>query len=109
MHCNGNSVYMFLFWEWRGLGPGFRIHVSLGGLYVPGIGLHISSSGTGGPVVGMYGSLVDAWVGGLGLGPDGPFLGIFVSNFRRFVFAVCEVRLPSTVRYMRKLRKCLNL
>jgi hypothetical protein len=28
-HCNGNSVYIFLFWELRGLSRNFNIHVSL--------------------------------------------------------------------------------
>jgi hypothetical protein len=59
MHCNGNSVYTFLFWEQRGLSPNFHIHVSLSDLYVPRISLHISSSGTGRPIVGIYNSLTD--------------------------------------------------
>ncbi len=25
-HCNGNSVYVFLFWELHGLSPNFHIH-----------------------------------------------------------------------------------
>ncbi len=29
LHCNGNSVYVFLFWELRGLSPNFHIHVSV--------------------------------------------------------------------------------
>ncbi len=29
LHCNGNSVYIFLFWELRGLSPNFHIHVSV--------------------------------------------------------------------------------
>jgi hypothetical protein len=28
-HCKGNSVYIFLFWELRGLSPNFYIHVSM--------------------------------------------------------------------------------
>ncbi len=35
-HCNGNSVYIFLFWELRGLSPNFHIHVSVSDLYFPG-------------------------------------------------------------------------
>jgi hypothetical protein len=44
LHCNGNSVYIFLFWELRGLSPNFHIHVSMSDLYIPRIGPHISSS-----------------------------------------------------------------
>ncbi len=35
LHCNGNSVYIFLFWELRGLSPNFHIHVSKSDLYIP--------------------------------------------------------------------------
>ena len=42
LHCNGNSVYIFLFWELSGLGPNFHIHVSVSDLYIPRIGSHIS-------------------------------------------------------------------
>ncbi len=53
MHCTGNSVYVFLFWELRGLSPNFHIHVSVSDLYVPRIGPHISSSRKGRPIVGI--------------------------------------------------------
>jgi hypothetical protein len=59
LHCNGNSVYMFLFWELRGLSPNFHIHVSVSDLYIPRIGPHISSSRKGRPIVGIYNSLTD--------------------------------------------------
>jgi hypothetical protein len=59
MHCNGNSVYIFLFWELRDLSPNFHIHVSVSDLYVPRIGPHISSSRKGRPIVGIYNSLTD--------------------------------------------------
>jgi hypothetical protein len=36
-HCNGNSVYIFLFRELRGLSPDFLIHVSVSDLYIPRI------------------------------------------------------------------------
>ncbi len=58
-HCNGNSVYIFLFWKKRGLSPNFHIHVSLSDWYIPRISLHISSSRTGRPIVGIYNSLTD--------------------------------------------------
>jgi hypothetical protein len=92
IHCNGNSEYILLFWELRGLSPNFHIHVSVSDLYVPRIGPHISSSRKGRPIVGIYinRSLTHEcrnwdW------DPDIPFLGIFVSNFRHFVFAVYGV------------------
>ncbi len=50
LHCNSNSVYIFLFWEQPGLSPNFHIQVSLRDLYIPRISLHISSSRTGRPI-----------------------------------------------------------
>jgi hypothetical protein len=47
IHCNGNSVYVFLFWELRDLSPNFHIHVSVSDIYIPKMGLHISSSRKG--------------------------------------------------------------
>ncbi len=41
-HCKDNSIYVFLFWELRGLSPNFHIHVSVRDLYIPRIGPHIS-------------------------------------------------------------------
>ncbi len=90
VRCNGNSVYIFLFWEYRGLSPNIYIHVSLSDLYIPRISLHISSSRTGIPIVGIHYiiRLQTHKCGNWDWGPDIPFLGIFVSNFRHFVFAV---------------------
>jgi hypothetical protein len=59
MHCNENPIYVILFWELRGLGPNFHIHVSLSGLYIPRIGPHISCSRIGRLIVGIYKSLTD--------------------------------------------------
>ncbi len=53
-YCNGNSVYIFLFWELLGLSPNFHIHVSVSDLYIPRIGPHISSSREGRSVVGNW-------------------------------------------------------
>ncbi len=41
-HCKENPIYVFLFWELRGLSPNFHIHVSVSDLYIPRIGPHIS-------------------------------------------------------------------
>jgi hypothetical protein len=40
VHCNGNSVYVFLLWELRGLSLNFHIHVSVSDLYIPRIDPH---------------------------------------------------------------------
>jgi hypothetical protein len=42
-HCIENPIYVFLFWELRGLSSNFRIHVSV----IPRIGPHISCSRIG--------------------------------------------------------------
>ncbi len=41
VHCKENPIYVFLFWELRGLSPSVRFHVSVSDLYIPGIGPHI--------------------------------------------------------------------
>jgi hypothetical protein len=40
VHFNENPIYLFLFWELRGLSP-LDIHVSVNDLYIPRIGSHI--------------------------------------------------------------------
>ncbi len=44
IHCKVNPIYVFLFWELRGLSPNFHIHVSASDLYTPRIGPHTSLS-----------------------------------------------------------------
>ncbi len=34
-HCNEIPIYVFFFWELRGLSPNFYIHVSVSYLYIP--------------------------------------------------------------------------
>jgi hypothetical protein len=34
MHCKENPIYVFLFWELRGLSPNFHIQVSVSDLYI---------------------------------------------------------------------------
>ncbi len=41
LHCNENSIYVFLFWKLRSLSPNFHLHVSVSDLYIPRIGPHI--------------------------------------------------------------------
>jgi hypothetical protein len=38
VHCKENAIYVFLFWELRGLSPNFHIHVFLSDLCIPRIG-----------------------------------------------------------------------
>jgi hypothetical protein len=59
LHCNANPIYVFLFWELRGLSPNFHIHVSVSDFYIPRIGPHISCSRIGRSIVGIYKSLKD--------------------------------------------------
>jgi hypothetical protein len=53
-HCNENPIYVFLFWELRGLILNFHIHVSVSDLYISRIGPQISCSRTGRSIVGIY-------------------------------------------------------
>jgi hypothetical protein len=34
LHCHENPIYVFLFWELRGLSPNFHINVSVSDLYI---------------------------------------------------------------------------
>ncbi len=84
LHCNGNSVYIFLFWELRGLSPNFHIHVSVSNFYIPRIGPHISSSRKGRPIVGIYNSLTYTWMWKLGLRPRAPIFLFWEYLFQIF-------------------------
>ena len=59
LHCKENPIYVFLFWELRGLNPNFHIHVSVCHLYIPRIGPHISCNRIGRSMMGIYKSLTD--------------------------------------------------
>jgi hypothetical protein len=54
-----NIIYVFLFWELRGLSPNFHILVSVSDSYIPRIGQHISFSRIGRPILEIYKSLTD--------------------------------------------------
>jgi hypothetical protein len=41
VHCNENPIYVFLFWDLRGLSPNFHIQVSVSDLYIPRGLVHI--------------------------------------------------------------------
>jgi hypothetical protein len=70
--------------------PDFHIHASVSDKYIPRIGPLIFCSRIGRSIVGIYyKSLTDTpesgnWDGGRAI----RFLGIFVSNFRKWFFAV---------------------
>ncbi len=88
VHCNGNSVYIFIFWELRGLSPNFHIHVSVSDLYsIFPASVHIfppAEKADPSYIIRSQSQECGNW----DWGPDIPFLGIFVSNFRHFDFAV---------------------
>jgi hypothetical protein len=88
VHCNKNPIYVFLFWELRGLSPNFHIQVSVSDLYIPMIGPHISCSRIGIWVLGINNRSQTHECGNWDCGREIPFLGIFVSNFRYGFFAV---------------------
>ncbi len=96
-HCNGNSVYIFLFWELRGLSPNFHIHVSVSNLYIPWIGPHISSSRKSRPIEGIYNSLTDTWMWKLGLRPRYSFSGNICFKFS--AFCLCSAFVSSLSFY----------
>ncbi len=91
-HCNGNSVYIFLFWELRGLSPNFHIHVSVSDLYITRISPHISSSRKGRPIVGIYNSLTDTWMWKLGLRPSYSFSGNIYFKFSGFCLCSAGIK-----------------
>jgi hypothetical protein len=96
LHCNCNSLYIFLFWELRGLSPNFHIHVSVNDLYIPRISPHISSSRKGRPIVAIYNSLKYTWMWKLGLILQYSFSGniclqFSVSKFQFSAFCLCSV------------------
>ena len=92
LHCNENPIYVFLFWELRGLSPNFHIHVSVSDLYIPRIGPHISCSRIGGSIVWIYKSLTDTWIWKLRLWPRNSFSGNICFKF--LVLVLCSAGAP---------------
>jgi hypothetical protein len=64
-HCKENPVYVFLFWELRGLSPNFHIHVSVSNLYsiFPGSVQIFPCSRIGRPILEIYKSLMSVETG----------------------------------------------
>ncbi len=105
-HCKGNSVYIFLFWELRGLSPNFYIHVSVSDLNIPSIGPHISSSRNGSSIVGIYNTLTDAWMWKLGLRPRYSFSGNICFQFSAFFLCsepICQKARKETLTDKRQI------
>ncbi len=63
-HCKENPIYVFFFWELRGLSPNFQIHVSVSDLFIPRIGPHtvFGCSKIDRKILEIYKSLTDIWV-----------------------------------------------
>ncbi len=85
LHCNENTIYVFLFWELHSLSPNFHIHVPVSDLYIPRIGPHISCSRIGWEYINL--SQTHEFVN-WDCGRAIPFLGKFVSNFRYWFSAM---------------------
>ncbi len=93
-HCNENSIYVFLFWELRGLSPIF-LHLYVCGIYkFPG-SAHLFPAAEQSEFINR--SQTHEF-GNWDCGRKIPFLGIFVSNFRYWFFAVHPYR--GYLRYM---------
>ena len=88
LHCKENPIYVFLFWELRGLSPNIHILVSVNDLYIPRIGPHISCSRIGSSS-GIYKSLTDIWMWKFGLWPHNFFSGNICFEFS--VLVLCSV------------------
>ncbi len=91
VHCNENHIYVFLFWELRGLSPSFHIHVSVSDLFTPRICPHVFPAAEY-RNIDWSGEYINRsqWTqcGNMDCGRAIPFLGIFVSNFLYRFFAV---------------------
>ncbi len=128
LHCNENSIYVFLFWELSGLSPNYNIHVSVSTLYITRIGPHISCSRIGKSIVGIYKdlycgtrpicgdlsipflsvSLPDAWMWKLGLWPRNSFSGNICFQFAVLVLCSVESLKRKILRSLESEKKFRN-
>ena len=87
-HCYCNSVYIFLFWEKRGL-RAISTFMCLWAIYIfPGSVYIFPPAEQADPSWEYIIRSQTHESGNWDWGPHIPFLGIYVSNFRHFVFAV---------------------
>jgi hypothetical protein len=87
-HCNENPIYVFLFWELRGLGPNFHIHVSVS--IFPGSATYILQQNRQ-----IHRSQTHER-GNWPCGPKIPFFGIFMFEISASV--LCSVHLEKFYR-----------
>jgi hypothetical protein len=107
-HCKENPIYVFLFWELRGLSRYFHIHVPVSYWYIPRIVPHIFLQQNRQTDHGnMYIDRSQTHeCGNWDWGRTIPFLGIFFSNFRYWVFEVHRlIGTPATERERRKTKR----
>ncbi len=97
-------IYIFLFWELRGLSPNFHIHISVSDLYIPRISPHISWRRIGRSIVGIYKSLTDTWMWKLALWSRNSFLGLFIIFLGIFVANFTLLVLSSVVDTCQSVR-----
>ncbi len=96
LHCNEDVIYVFFFWEQRGLSPNFHIQVSVAIYIFPG-SVYVFPEGEQAGRSWEYINRSQAhecenWDCGRAipnLGLFSPLLRIFVSNFPYCFFAVC--------------------
>ncbi len=93
------AIYVFLFWELRGLSPDFHIHVPVSDLYIPRIGSHISCKRISRSIEGrLFKSLTDNWMWKLGLCLGNSFSGNIYFQFSIFVLSVCGISQNRAIR-----------
>ncbi len=93
LHWNENPIYVFLFWELRGLSPNFLIHVSVSDLCIP----RISPQSTYFLQQNIGIPLTDTWMWKLGLRPRNSFSGNICFEFSVLVLCSVVLQLDSII------------
>jgi hypothetical protein len=88
-HCNENPIVYIPFSGNYAASIPTPHSCVCGDLYIPRIGPHISCTITGRSIVGIYKSLIDTWMGKLGLWPRNSFSGNIYFEFS--VLVLCSV------------------
>ncbi len=101
MHCKENPVYVFLFWELRGLSPNFP-YMCLWAFYIfPGSVHLFTCCRVGKSIVGIYESLTDTWMWKLGLWPSNSFSGNSCFEFSLLFLCSLETKGKSLLYFNR--------